>query len=206
VPSKPNAPPGIDSCRRCGLWEHATQAVGGEGAPRAAIMLVGEQPGDREDLAGRPFVGPAGALLDAALAEAGIARASVYLTNAVKHFKWTPRGKRRMHKTPAQREVEACAFWLAEELARVQPQVVVALGSTALKAVMGDPHATLAAAGKPVRRGAYWVVASYHPAFALRALGEPARQEVRRAIVASLLQARRLAAGGQHTDEDQGKR
>ena len=194
---QPPTPRGIDTCRRCGLWEFATQAVGGTGPRRAPIMLVGEQPGDREDLAGLPFVGPAGALLDTVLAEAGIERGTVYITNAVKHFKWTPRGKRRMHKTPAQREVEACSYWLDEELAKVRPDVVVALGSTALKAVTGDPHATLAAAmGQPLRHDGRWVVAIYHPAYALRVPGEQARADARRVMVAGLRTAQQLLAQG----------
>lgn len=196
-PLKSASLPGIDTCRRCPLWQNATQAVGGVGPARAAMMLVGEQPGDQEDLAGLPFVGPAGALLDAVLAEAGIARDAVYITNAVKHFKWTPRGKRRMHKTPAQSEVAACSYWLELELAAVRPRVLVALGSTALKAVTGNPHATLSAAmGQPLRSGGRWLVAIYHPAFALRVPGEQARAEARRTMVAGLREAQRLLAQG----------
>ncbi len=136
-------PATLDECRRCALWRDATQAVPGEGPVGASIMLVGEQPGDAEDVQGRPFVGPAGALLDKALAEAGLGRDSVYVTNAVKHFKWTARGKRRMHKTPAQREVEACGYWLDQELRMAGLRIIVALGVTALKAVLGDSHSRL---------------------------------------------------------------
>jgi len=122
-------------CRACPLWEHATQTVFGEGPDHASVVFVGEQPGDREDLTGRPFVGPAGALFDRALAAAGIARDAVYVTNAVKHFKFTARGKRRLHRTPGQLEVDACHEWLERELALVQPRLVVALGATATRAL-----------------------------------------------------------------------
>ena len=129
-----------DSCRRCPLYAHATQAVEGAGPKDAAIMLVGEQPGDEEDKRGEPFVGPAGALLMRALAEVGLAREDVFITNAVKHFKWTPapRGKRRLHKTPAQREIEACEVWLIQEIEHVRPKVIVALGATAYTALTGE--------------------------------------------------------------------
>ena len=126
------------SCRGCDLWKDATQTVFGEGRARADLMLVGEQPGDREDRQGEPFVGPAGGLLDKALAEAEIARDGVYLTNAVKHFKWRPRGKRRLHQTPRAGEVEACRPWLEAEVAVVRPSAVVALGGTAAKALFGS--------------------------------------------------------------------
>jgi uracil-DNA glycosylase len=124
-------------CRGCPLWEDATQTVFGEGRSRAELMLVGEQPGDQEDRRGLPFVGPAGRLLDKALGEAGIDRGAVYLTNAVKHFKWRPRGKRRLHQTPRAGEIEACKPWLEAELEAVAPSAVVALGATAAKALFG---------------------------------------------------------------------
>jgi uracil-DNA glycosylase family protein len=124
-------------CKACPLWKHATQTVFGEGKASARCMLVGEQPGDQEDLQGRPFVGPAGAVLDRALKEAGLDRSRLYVTNAVKHFKWEPRGRRRMHKTPAQQEIEACRQWLERELATVRPNLVVALGGTAARALVG---------------------------------------------------------------------
>ena len=120
-------------CRACPLWANATQTVFGEGAPRARLMIVGEQPGDAEDRQGHPFVGPAGRVLDEGLAAAGLDRRQVYVTNAVKHFKWEPRGKRRLHKTPAQREIDACHQWLEQEIATVQPHVLVALGATAAR-------------------------------------------------------------------------
>lgn len=184
----------LKACRRCGLWRNATQAVPGAGARRAAIMLVGEQPGDKEDLAGLPFVGPAGALLDRALEQAGVAREAVYLTNAVKHFKWQLRGKRRMHKTPAQAEIQACAYWLDKELETVRPRVIVALGATALGAVVRDRGQTLAAAlGRTLARDGIPVLASYHPSYALRNPDAQGRQAVYQTIVDALARARKLA-------------
>ncbi|MFB9949452.1 UdgX family uracil-DNA binding protein [Rhizobium puerariae] len=126
-----------ESCTRCGLYRQATHLVFGEGPAKARILFVGEQPGDREDLAGRPFVGPAGRLLDRCLDEAGVDRDLCYVTNAVKHFKFTPRGKRRIHSRPGAGEVQACAWWLAAELRLVRPALVVALGATALYSLMG---------------------------------------------------------------------
>src|SRR5690349_1042001 len=153
----------LDACRRCDLWANATQGVAGRGPARAGIMLVGEQPGDEEDLAGEPFVGPAGRLLAKALSEAGIEPARVYVTNAVKHFKWEPRGKRRIHKTPAQREIIACRGWLAAELAQVRPTVIVAMGSTALKGLLGDFQVRLTELlSKPFQHDGIWIIAVYH--------------------------------------------
>ncbi len=192
---KPDAqhPSTLDECRRCDLWRNATQPVGGQGARHAKLMLVGEQPGDQEDLAGRPFVGPAGDLLDAALEAAGIDRRQVYITNAVKHFKWEPRGKRRMHKTPAQKEVAACHYWLEAELESVAPDVIVALGATALKSVLQSGSVALKDyLGQPVERGGRWIVATYHPAYALRVPSSEARAEARQAIIDALLEAKRL--------------
>jgi uracil-DNA glycosylase len=187
-------PASLDACRRCALWRNATQAVPGEGPRHAPIMLVGEQPGDAEDVQGRPFVGPAGALLDKALEEAGLARGEVYVTNAVKHFKWTARGKRRMHKTPGQREVDACGYWFEKELRAVGPRVIVALGATALKAVLDDSHARLQdAVGKTIRHGEHAVVATYHPSFALRAPDSETRRRVYAEIVAALRTADKLS-------------
>jgi DNA polymerase len=191
------APSTLDQCRRCDLWRQATQAVGGAGPAEARIMLVGEQPGDQEDLAGKAFVGPAGGVLDRALEQAALDRKSVYLTNAVKHFKWEPRGKRRLHKTPAQQEVVACHVWLEQELEQVRPQVVVALGATALKAVTGDSHASLTPLlGKPFRHDGYWVVAVYHPSYVLRVTDEADRQHSLDVIVDGLLRAKQLAEEG----------
>ncbi|WP_343727756.1 UdgX family uracil-DNA binding protein [Burkholderia seminalis] len=189
-----DAPPTLDACRRCTLWEHATQPVPGAGPRDASIMLVGEQPGDQEDRAGLPFVGAAGRLLDRALDEAGIERTHVYLTNAVKHFKWEPRGKRRLHKTPAQREVDACRYWLKRELDAVRPRVVVALGATALRAVLQDHDATLERTRAPVRTtGGQFVVATYHPSYVLRTRGADSREHAYRTLVDALRTASDLA-------------
>jgi DNA polymerase len=126
-----------NACRRCPLYANATQAVPGQGPGRARVMLVGEQPGDKEDLAGKPFVGPAGKLLDRALADAGIPRGETFVTNAVKHFKFEPRGKRRLHKKPNAHEIERCKWWLDQERAIVQPEVIVALGASAARSLLG---------------------------------------------------------------------
>ena len=188
-----DTPSTLDACRRCELWKDATQAVPGAGPDKARIMLVGEQPGDQEDLAGQPFVGPAGQLLDRAMSQADVERRDIYLTNAVKHFKWEPRGKRRMHKTPAQREVEACSYWLDSELAQVQPEVIVALGSTALKAVTGNPHAALKdVLGKPFMHQGRWIVTVYHPSYILRVPGEDMKKQAFEVMVAGLREAKRL--------------
>jgi DNA polymerase len=126
-----------NECRRCPLYKNATQAVPGEGPSHAKVMLVGEQPGDKEDLAGKPFVGPAGRVLDSALADAGIPRDETFVTNAVKHFKFEPRGKRRLHKKPNAYEIESCHWWLEQERALVKPELIVALGATAARSLMG---------------------------------------------------------------------
>jgi uracil-DNA glycosylase family protein len=139
---------GIARCRGCRLWERATQAVCGEGGAKANVMLVGEQPGDQEDLTGKPFVGPAGKVLDEALEKAGVNRKDVYVTNAVKHFSWEPRGKRRMHKTPAQQEVAACLDWLLGEIRLITPRLIVCLGGTAVRALLGPKVKVLANRGK----------------------------------------------------------
>ena len=193
-------PTTLDQCRRCELWQHATQAVPGVGPLQARIMLVGEQPGDQEDLAGLPFVGPAGALLNQAIHDAGMARDSIYLTNAVKHFKWEPRGKRRLHKTPAQREILACHGWLEEEIERVKPEVIVALGSTALKSVLQDGSATMTPlVGTPIEHDGRWVVTVYHPSYVLRAPDEASRRQAYAVIVDGLNQAMRLLQGQDHS-------
>ena len=141
-------------------------------------MFVGEQPGDQEDLAGQPFVGPAGKLLDRVCEAAGVDRDTIYVTNAVKHFKWEPRGKRRLHKTPVQREIEACHYWLDKELASVKPTVIVALGATALKSVLRTANVTLKdSLGKPLRHEGHWVVTTYHPSYVLRVPGEDAKRD-----------------------------
>jgi len=186
----------LDACRRCRLGSIATQGVPGEGPRKARIMLVGEQPGDEEDVKGRPFVGPAGKLLRRALADADIAEGDVYVTNAVKHFSFEPRGKRRIHKTPAQREVAACHVWLEEEVAAVHPRIIVTLGATALGAVMGK-RMTITAARESalVAPGGAHLVATYHPSAVLRAPDEARRDELYAILVADLEVARRKAAG-----------
>ena len=154
-------------------------------------MLVGEQPGDQEDRQGLPFVGPAGQLLERAMAQAGLERRAIYLTNAVKHFKWAPRGKRRMHKTPAQREIDACRYWLDSELARVAPKVVVALGKIAHDAYLR--LITLKdVLGKPFQHQGRWVVAVYHPSYVLRLPGEDNKRQAFEVLVEGLREAGRL--------------
>ena len=138
-------------CRACPLYKDATQTVFGEGPPTARIMLVGEQPGDKEDLAGKPFVGPAGQMLDRALEEAGIDRSQVYVTNAVKHFKFVPRGKIRLHQKPNTAEIKACQPWYKQELAAIKPELVVAMGATAAQSVLGKDHADQQEPGPPHR-------------------------------------------------------
>ena len=156
-------------CRNCPLWANATQTVFGAGDPHARVMLVGEQPGDEEDRKGLPFVGPAGRLLDRALEAAGVGREHLYVTNAVKHFKWEPRGKRRLHKTPAQREIEACHPWLEAEVRSVKPHVIVALGATAAKALIGPHFRVSVQRGKFVESPlAPYVFATFHPSALLR--------------------------------------
>lgn len=156
-------------CRECPLGEPATQTVWGEGPLAPPLMLVGEQPGDAEDLQGRPFVGPAGRLLDRALQDAGLPRGQLYVTNAVKHFKFELRGKRRMHKTPAQREVQACHHWLASEIAAVRPQRIVALGATAARALMGRTVAITREHGQWLDRPeGPPVLVTWHPSALLR--------------------------------------
>ena len=163
----------LDQCRNCPLWQHATQAVPGEGPNPTRMMLVGEQPGDQEDLAGRPFVGPAGQLLDRALAAAGIERAHVYVTNAVKHFKYELRGKRRLHKKPAEQEIAACHAWYESEVAAVQPALIVALGATAVRAVLGRALPILAHRGTLIEAPndlapSARVLVTVHPSYLLR--------------------------------------
>jgi DNA polymerase len=158
------------ACQGCDLYRHATQAVLGEGPSSARIVMVGEQPGDKEDLAGRPFVGPAGGLLDRALDDAGINRADVYVTNSVKHFKFEERGKRRIHKKPSGTEIAACHPWLEAELACIHPEVVVCLGATAARAVIGKQHRLLQDRGKFFENPlAGTVTATVHPSAILRA-------------------------------------
>jgi DNA polymerase len=156
-------------CKGCDLYLNSTQAVVGEGPVPARIMIIGEQPGDREDIEGRPFVGPAGKLLDRALAEAGIDRSEVYVTNAVKHFKFEPRGKRRIHKKPTAAEVAACRPWLDAELAMVHPEVIVCLGATAAQAIFGREFRLTKARGELIPHNqAKYALATVHPSSLLR--------------------------------------
>ena len=177
-------------CRACDLWRRATQTVFGAGDPRAKIVLVGEQPGDQEDRAGKPFVGPAGRVLEEALAAAGVDVAHVYLTNAVKHFKWEPRGKRRLHAKPRLSEIQACEPWLELELSRLQPRVVVCLGTTAARAVLGRPVTVAANRGRVLSTElAPAVFVTAHPSAILRAPDGAARARGRAQLVADLRQA-----------------
>jgi uracil-DNA glycosylase len=186
----------LDACRRCDLWKRATQGVPGEGARRARLMLVGEQPGDEEDREGKPFVGPAGKLLRRALDDAGVPHDDVYITNAVKHFSWEPRGTRRIHKTPAQREIAACHDWLEAEIAAERPVVIAALGATALRAIL-ERRISIAEARATslVHASGAHVVATYHPSAILRAPEKPRRAELYDLLVADLKTAYRMAGG-----------
>jgi DNA polymerase len=168
-PSLPAARAASAGCRGCGLYRHATQTVFGEGEPRARIMLVGETPGDREDVVGRPFVGPAGQLLDRALDAAGIDRSRLYVTNVVKHFKWEPRGKRRLHKRPSPSEIAACKPWLNMEIELVRPEIIVCLGATAGQALLGKGFSVMRERGRFLTsRHAPFALATIHPSALLR--------------------------------------
>ena len=183
-------------CRACDLYFSGTQTVFGEGPGRADVMMIGEQPGDQEDRAGHPFVGPAGRVLDEALEEVGIDRSRVYVTNGVKHFKWVARGKRRIHTKPNAREIRACRPWLQAELADVQPRVVVALGATAAQALLGGTFRVTQQRGKPLEGTglAPYVVATVHPASILRAPDAETRDLEGRAFVEDLRTVKRLLA------------
>ncbi len=175
------------TCRACDLWKRATQSVFGEGSADARVLLIGEQPGDREDLAGRPFVGPAGLLLDKALEQAGIARENVYVTNVVKHFNWEPRGKRRIHKKPNQLQIAACRPWLDAELAAVRPEVVVCLGATAAQALLGKKFRVTQQRGQMIPSTlAPFVTATVHPSSILRAPDDESRRREMKLFVADL--------------------
>ena len=174
-------------CRDCPLWANATQTVFGAGDPHARVMLVGEQPGDEEDKKGLPFVGPAGRLLDRALEAAGVAREHLYVTNAVKHFKWQLRGKRRLHKTPAQREIDACHQWLEREIQAVRPHVIVALGATAARAVISKDFKVSTMRGQFVESPlAPHVFATFHPSALLRLRDEAEKEAAFEQLVKDL--------------------
>jgi uracil-DNA glycosylase len=184
-----------EGCKACHLWRLGTQTVFGEGLARAAIMLIGEQPGDKEDLAGRPFVGPAGRVLDDALEQAGIGRDRVYVTNAVKHFKWIPKGARRLHQKPNRGEIQACRPWLEAEIDMVEPEVVVLLGATAAQSVLGPGFKLTQNRGKLVEAPPEWlrgamVLATLHPSAVLRM---PDR-EARATALADLIDDLKIAA------------
>jgi uracil-DNA glycosylase len=188
------------SCTRCDLYRRATATVFGEGNTASAMVLVGEQPGDQEDKQGRPFVGPAGRVLDRALNEAGISRPDIYLTNAVKHFKWTERGKRRIHQRPNGTEIRACAYWLEAELGVVRPRLVVLLGAVAGEAVFGSRFRVGDHKGK-VEEATFgsWqglVVSTIHPSAVLRVDDPEARERSFAGLVADLVTAREAAGPG----------
>ena len=187
-------------CKACDLWKRATQTVFGEGKQTSTVMFIGEQPGDREDLAGRPFVGPAGGLLDKALAEAGIDRTKVYVTNVVKHFKWEPRGKRRIHKKPNTAEISACRPWLDAAIRVVKPRAIVCLGSTAAQAVIGPKFRVTTQRATFVQSPlAPLVTATVHPSSILRAPSDETRRAEMARFVEDLKRIRRavdeVAAG-----------
>src|SRR5215470_9498112 len=186
IPSRPtltslkNAAAG---CKACDLWERGTQTVFGEGGRRARVMFVGEQPGNEEDLSGKPFVGPAGRLLDSALDETGIDRKQTYVTNVVKHFKWEPRGKRRIHKKPNSTEIEACRPWLEAEIDTVRPKIIVCLGATAAQALFGKDFRVSKQRGQPIASSlADLVMATVHPSSILRATDETRETEMEQFI------------------------
>lgn len=181
-----------ESCERCPLYKLGTQTVFGEGPADAPVLMIGEQPGDQEDIAGRPFVGPAGRMLDRAMADAGIDRARVYVTNAVKHFKFELRGRRRLHKKPNSYEIERCRWWLAQELEIVRPDLVVAMGATAARAVLGKVVTVTALRGRvldldPPLRG----IVTIHPSFLLRIRGDKEKADAYGRFVADLALAAR---------------
>lgn len=174
-------------CRNCDLWQRGTQTVFGEGQPSSKVMFIGEQPGNQEDLDGLPFVGPAGKLLDKLLLEAGVDRKKVYVTNAVKHFKWEPRGKRRIHKKPNSVEIAACRPWLQAEIASIHPKVIVCLGATAAQALLGRDFRVTLHRGELLESAlAPHVMATVHPSSILRAPDDATRHEEMRRFVEDL--------------------
>src|SRR5467141_4245204 len=196
IPENPTIPKlreAAANCRACDLWKLGTQTVFGEGGPNARVMFVGEQPGDQEDIQGRPFVGPAGKLLDRALEEAGIDRKEVYVTNAVKHFKWEPRGKRRIHKKPNAREITACRPWLEAEISLVKPKVIVCLGATAAQALLGTQFRVTKLRGQFIESTlAPYIMATVHPSSILRAPDDETRRDEKRRFVDDLKRIARV--------------
>jgi uracil-DNA glycosylase len=192
----------VQKCEGCDLYRHATQAVFGEiesrngsAKPKVAILMIGEQPGDQEDKQGRPFVGPAGKVLDKALEEAGIDRSEVYVTNAVKHFKWEPRGKLRLHKKPTMKEINACRPWLDAELQTVKPKLIVALGATAAQGLLGSSFRITQAHGQVQEvPGLPPIIATLHPSAVLRAQTDEDRHSQMRTLVADLRISAKIAS------------
>jgi len=183
-------------CRACPLWERGTQTVFGEGSKRSTVMFIGEQPGNEEDLTGKPFVGPAGKLFDAALEEAGIERSQTYVTNVVKHFKWEPRGKRRIHKKPNAQEIAACRPWLETEIALVKPRVIVALGATAAQALLDPKFRVTKQRGQFIESDlAPYVMATVHPSSILRAPDDETRRLEYRLFIDDLKKLARVIKG-----------
>jgi DNA polymerase len=176
-------------CEGCDLYKDATQTVFGEGPRRASLILVGEVPGDEEDKQGHPFVGPAGRLLDEALEQAGVSRDEVYVTNAVKHFRWEPRGKRRLHKKPTARQIEACRPWLQSEILVVKPRVIVCLGATAAQSILGPTFRITKQRGKFFAGEQAWITATYHPSAILRAPDQVDRDKKRGELIEDLRRA-----------------
>lgn len=190
-----------ESCKNCRLWKRATQTVFGEGPVPASVMLVGEQPGDQEDLQGRPFVGPAGKLLDTALEHAGLDRTLVYVTNAVKHFKWEPLGNRRLHKKPTAREVAACRPWLLTELALVRPRVVVSLGVTATTSLLGKDFRVTANRGQFFESEyASHILVTVHPSAILRSQNAGTRKLAFEEFVEDLRKVTKILRDGPETE------
>jgi uracil-DNA glycosylase family protein len=180
-------------CKACELWKRGTQTVFGEGPRRSAVLFVGEQPGNEEDLTGKPFVGPAGRLLNEALEEAGIDRSQTYVTNVVKHFKWEPRGKRRIHKKPNAGEISACRPWLEAEIAIIKPKVIVTLGATAAQALLGPKFRVTKQRGQFIEFTlAPYIMATIHPSAILRAPDDETRHLERRRFVEDLKQLARI--------------
>jgi len=185
------------ACRACRLWERGTQTVFGAGNERARIVLIGEQPGDREDKVGKPFVGPAGRILDEALDAAGIDRRSAYLTNVVKHFSWEERGKRRIHKKPKADEIRACRPWLEAELAAIRPELVICLGATAAQAMLGSAFRVTEDRGRILKSTlASRVIATVHPSSILRAPDDETREAELQSFIADLMLAARVLREG----------
>lgn len=181
------------NCKACDLWKRGTQTVFGEGQRDAKVMFVGEVPGDQEDLVGKPFVGPAGNLLDKAFYETGIDRSKIYVTNAVKHFNWEPRGKRRIHKKPSSTEIAACRPWLDAEIDRLKPQVIVCLGATAAQALLGKDFRVTQHRGEFIDSPlAAYVTATVHPSSILRAPDDETRHEEMKRFVADLKKVAKL--------------